>query len=103
MASTPSTATCKLTDLSNLLKASRVNRTSPGLSSTSSTSFSVSSPCEFSVMALSLRRARRQFGHCQPKIIDGLYDGFECIQLHWLVEITVRVKLIARQNIGFSV
>src|ERR1700690_2576196 len=100
MASTPSAATCKRTDLLASRKASCVSRTSPGLSSTKRTSLCMSSYLRFWI-DLSLNRVfmRRQLGLRQPEIIDATHKGLEIGQLHWLAEIAVRLELIAFQNV----
>src|ERR1700678_2702559 len=103
MASTPSMATCKRTVLSKSLKASRVNRTSPGLSSTRSTSLSISSLSGpvVRLLAQPATDLQRQFGPHQPKVTDALHECLKSFELHGLAEVAVRLKLIAFQNIRF--
>src|ERR1700735_1307035 len=128
MASMPSAARCKRTELLTSRKASRANPTSPRLSSTSKTSVpfdsfvavftgsSFGAPKGTSealpageMIACRVRRRRfslsssfqmlRQLDLGQPEIVDAPHELIERIQLHRLAEVAVRLQLIARHYI----
>src|ERR1700685_3149723 len=91
MASTPSTATRRSICGSASRKASFVNRTSPGLSSTSSTTlFMVSS----NILSL-----LRQFRFGQPECVDASHKAVEGVPVRRLSKVAVRLQLIADHDI----
>ena len=105
MASTPSMATCRWIDGSASRNASCVSRTSPGLSSTRrSDRLPMAYLCYDFLVALHVHGLPllRQLGLCQPEIIDALDQAFERVQLDGLVEIAVRLELVAHDDIRFG-
>src|ERR1700690_494686 len=114
MASTPSLATCRLTNGFTSRKASCVSRRSPGLSSTKRTcrgmlcssgsllGFRQNPPRpQAYAPCASVVRSLRQPDLLHPELIDALDQALERVQLHRLGEIAIGLELIAFQNVAF--
>src|SRR5271169_2956366 len=71
----------------------------PGLDGDSTPEFRKCSR-QYSVStALCKRPGLRQSHGRQPEVVDAAHQILECIQLHWLGEVAIRLQLIAFRNV----